>query len=65
MGLKKRDWKDHAWELCRQKGCPGDVALAEAAMEFAYQLGLSDATKEFKVAIDAMVEKKTRSNHPK
>jgi len=63
--VKTREWRDHAWELCRQLNAPGCVAIIEKAMEFGYGLGLSDATEEMKKMTDELREFRELNNAPK
>jgi len=65
MGLmKQRDWKLDAWFICHKNCYPGSVPVVIKGMEHGYQLGLKDATEEFRKAIDKMKEEKERSVRP-
>lgn len=63
--MKQRDFQLDAWELCRQMGCPGDVAIVKKAMEFGYSAGIKDSTDELRKANDRIAEVKQRSNAPR
>lgn len=63
--MKNRDWKADAWWLSVKHCYPGSVPVIEKALEHGYQLGLADATAEFKAAIDKVKEVKERSNNPR
>lgn len=63
--MTKRDFQNDAWELTRQYGQPGDVAIVKRAMEFGYSLGIKDSTDELRKLGDKIKEEKERSNAPR
>lgn len=63
--MTKRDFQLDAWELTRQHGQPGDVAIVKRAMEFGYSLGIKDATEELRKLGQKIREEKERSNAPR
>lgn len=63
--IKPRDFQLDAYEMTRQHGAPGDVSFAKKCMEFGYQIGLKDATKEFSEAITKIDQEKERSALPR
>jgi hypothetical protein len=60
--MKIREWRNDAWVLCQKYCYPGSIPVVEKALAHGYQLGLKDATEEFRKAIDAEAERKRRSN---
>ncbi len=62
--IPKREWKDHAWELCRRTNSPGCVELVVQAMEFGYKLGVADVTKVIAKTTDAIRDEKERAAAP-
>jgi hypothetical protein len=62
--MKPRDWKLDAWYLCHKHCYPGSVPVVVKGMEHAYQLGLKDATDEFRLALDKAAEVKRKSASP-
>lgn len=60
--MKPRTWKLDAWFICHKYCYPGSVPVVEKGMEHAYKLGLADATKELKEALDREAERKRQSN---
>jgi hypothetical protein len=62
--MEIRNFKDDAWEFTRLHGQPGDVALVEKAMQFGWDRGILDATKEINQAITDVAEKKRKSTLP-
>jgi hypothetical protein len=60
--MKQREWKSDAWFLCHKHYYPGSVPVVIKGMEHGYQLGLKDATEEFRKAIDAEADRKRLIN---
>lgn len=63
--IKPRDFQLDAWEMARRHGQPGDVAVIKKGMEWAYGIGLKDATEELAELRKKIAEDKERSNAPR
>lgn len=63
--MNPRNWKPDAWWLCQKYCYPGSVPVVEKALAHGYEMGLADATKEIKEALDKEAERKRVSNSPR